>query len=315
MKQVLVVDKIHKSALDFFKEKGVKCTYLPEINYEKAVEIIQDYDAVLIRSKFKIDKNFIDKASNLKVIARAGAGLENIDTEYCKAKNIQVVNSPEGNRDAVAEHILAMLLMYFNKINIASAQVKNGVWDRENNWGEELSKKTVGIIGYGNMGQALAKRLACFDTEILVYDKYKTGFSNKMVKEVPLTEIQKNADILSFHVPLTNETKYYFDDEFAMKMQKQFYLINTSRGAVVNTKSLVKCLKNNKIKAAFLDVLEYEKFNFENAFLDTSNADLQYLIKSDNVVLTPHIAGWTNQSFEKISLIAAQKIVSNLALQ
>ncbi len=311
--KVLIIDKIHKDLISLLKSKGFSVDYQPEIEVDKFLSIVKNYDILILRSKFKIDKKIIDIADNLKVIGRAGAGLENIDIEYCNKKSIKVVNSPEGNRDAVAEHALGMLLMLFNKINIADKQIREGKWDRETNWGEELTGKTIGIIGYGNMGSTFASRLSSFDVNILVYDKYKTNFSNTYIKEVQLDEIFKKADIVSFHVPLNEETKYYFNDNFISKMAKNFYLINTSRGAVVNTDDLVKNIKTEKIKGACLDVLEYEKFNFENAFLEKNNNNLNYLINSNKVVLTPHVAGWTNQSYRKISVILGEKIIKLLS--
>ena len=312
MEKILIVDEIHKSALELFNKNNINTDYKPNINYNEALNIIQNYNGILIRSKFKIEKEFINKASNLKIIARAGAGLENIDTAYCLKKNIKVVNSPEGNKDAVGEHALGMLLMLFNKINLANNEVKNGIWNREKNWGEELNNKTIGIIGYGNMGQSFAEKLKGFNVEILVYDKYKTNFATNNIKEVKINDIYQNADIISFHVPLTNETKYYLNTKFINNMKKTFYLINTSRGKIVNTNDLLNALKTNKISGACLDVLEYENLNFENAFISKENKTLNQLIKLNNVILTPHIAGWTKQSFEKISVIAATKMINYL---
>jgi len=307
--RILIIDEVHNALIKTLSQANYTLDYLPKIASAKVFTIITDYDGIIVRSKMKITSELIDIAKNLKFIARVGAGLENIDTKYAKSKNIKVINSPEGNRDAVGEHALGMILNLFNKISIANSQVKSGVWDREANRGEEIGGKTIGIIGYGNTGSAFAKKLSGFDVEVLAYDKYKTGFSNKLVTESKLEELFEKIDILSFHVPLTDETKQMFNEKFINSFKKNIYIINTSRGEVVNTKDLVSALKTKRINGACLDVLEYEKLSFEDIFKTKSNTEFNYLINSENVILTPHIAGWTHQSYYKISKIIADKII------
>ena len=242
---------------------------------------------------------------NLKFIARSGAGMENIDLNYCNQKNIVCFNSPEGNRDAVAEHALGMLLSLFNKIHIADNEIRNGKWNREKNRGIELSGKTIGIIGYGNTGSAFAERLKGFNVNILVFDKYKKKYGNSFVKERSMKKIFAEADVLSLHIPLTEETKYLVNDAFIKKFKKKLFLINTSRGPIVKTDDLVKNLKRGKILGACLDVIEYEEGSFEK--MEDGSA-FEFLKKSENVILTPHIAGWTVESYRKLSQILADKI-------
>ena len=269
---------------------------------------IHNYDGFIIRSRFKIDKNFIDKATKLKFIGRVGAGLENIDCEYATSKNIELIAAPEGNRNAVGEHSLGMLLSLFNKLNKADKEVRNGKWLREENRGIELDGKTVGLIGYGNMGKSFAKKLRGFDVEILCYD-LKPNVSDSNCKQVSLQELQEKADVLSLHTPQTVLTKNMVNANFIKNFKKNFWLLNTARGTSVVTNDLVNALKSGKILGAGLDVLEYEKTSFENLFSDDKMPKaLQYLISSENVILSPHIAGWTIESKEKL----AQKIVDKI---
>jgi len=308
--RIIIIDEVHNALINTLIEANYQLNYVPKIKADELKTIVADYNGIIVRSKVKISSELIDLAKNLKFIARVGAGLENIDTEYAKSKNIKVINSPEGNRDAVGEHALGMLLNIFNKINIANTQVKTGIWDREQNRGEELGGKTIGIIGYGNTGSAFAKKLSGFNVKILAYDKYKKDFSDNYVTETNLNNLLNKVDILSFHVPLTDETKQMFNADFIQKIKNNIYLINTSRGEVVDTKDLVAALKNKKIKAACLDVLEYEKLSFEDIYKNNNNAEFNYLINSEDVILTPHIAGWTHQSYYKISKIIAEKIIA-----
>ena len=269
---------------------------------------IHNYDGFIIRSRFKIDKNFLDKATKLKFIGRVGAGLENIDCEYATSKNIELIAAPEGNRNAVGEHSLGMLLSLFNKLNKADKEVRNGKWLREENRGIELDGKTVGLIGYGNMGKSFAKKLRGFDVEILCYD-LKPNVSDNNCKQVSLQELQEKADVLSLHTPQTVLTKKMVNANFIKNFKKNFWLLNTARGTSVVTNDLVNALKSGKILGAGLDVLEYEKTSFENLFSDDKMPKaLQYLISSENVILSPHIAGWTIESKEKL----AQKIVDKI---
>jgi len=269
---------------------------------------IQDYHGIVIRSRFKIDKNFLDKALNLQFIARVGAGLESIDCDYAATKNINLIAAPEGNRNAVAEHSLGMLLSLFNKLNQADQEIRSGHWNREKNRGHELDGKTVGIIGYGNMGKSFAKKLRGFDVEVLCYDILENvGDAN--AKQVSLQELQEKADVLSLHIPWTPETDKLVNAAFITAFAKPFWLINTSRGKNVVTADLVEALKSDKILGAGLDVLEYEKLSFETLFEEDKVPDaFQYLLESDKVILSPHIAGWTFESHEKLAQTIVDKI-------
>lgn len=275
---------------------------------EKIESKIQDYHGIVIRSRFKIDKKFLDKAINLKFIARVGAGLESIDCQYALSKKIHLIAAPEGNRDAVAEHSLGMILALFNNLNVADAEIKSGHWKRESNRGHELDGKIVGIIGYGNMGKSFAKKLRGFDVEVLFYDIIENiGDSN--AKQVSLEELQQKADILSLHIPWTPETNNmvnaYFIDGFA----KPFWIINTSRGKNIVTADLVLAMQSGKILGAGLDVLEYEKLSFETLFQDAETPEaFKYLLKAKNTILSPHIAGWTFESHERLAQVIVNKI-------
>ena len=270
---------------------------------------IHDYDGIVIRSRFKIDKTFLDKATNLKFIARVGAGLESIDCDYATAKGVHLIAAPEGNRNAVAEHALGMLLSLFNNLNKANAEVKSGKWSRESNRGYELDGKTVGIIGYGNMGKAFAKKLRGFDVDVLCYD-IKENVGDENAKQVALEELQLKADVLSLHIPWTPETDRMVNTPFIESFAKAFWLINTARGKSVVTDDLVSALQLGKILGAGLDVLEYEKLSFEHLFTDGEMpVAFQYLINADNVILSPHIAGWTFESHAKLAQVIVDKIL------
>ena len=266
------------------------------------------YDGFIIRSRFSIDRNFLDKATNLKFIGRVGAGLENIDCEYAESKGISLIAAPEGNRNAVGEHSLGMLLSLFNKLNKADKEVRNGKWLREENRGIELDGRTVGLIGYGNMGKSFAKKLRGFDVEVLCYD-LKENVGDENCKQVSLKELQEKADVLSLHTPQTETTKNMVNANFINSFKKSFWLINTARGTSVVTKDLVVGLKNGKILGAGLDVLEYEKASFENLFSDDKMPEaFQYLINSENVILSPHVAGWTIESKARLAQTIVNKI-------
>ncbi|MNX70177.1 D-3-phosphoglycerate dehydrogenase [compost metagenome] len=276
---------------------------------------IQDYQGIVIRSRFKIDKTFLDKATNLQFIARVGAGLESIDCEYALSKNITLIAAPEGNRNAVAEHTLGMILSLFNKLNEADREIRSGHWNRESNRGHELDGKTVGIIGYGNMGKSFAKKLRGFDTEVLCYDiKENVGDSN--AKQVSLEELQQKADVLSLHIPWTPETDKMVDSDFISGFAKPFWIINTSRGKNIVTADLVDALQSGKILGAGLDVLEYEKLSFETLFQDKNTPEaFQYLLQAKNVILSPHIAGWTFESHERLAQVIVDKIKAKYSVQ
>ena len=278
--------------------------------YEQILDKIAQYDGVIIRSRIPLDARLLEKGKKLKFIARVGAGMENIDILKAQELGIKLLNSPEGNRDAVAEHCLGMLLVLMNRLFISANEVKNNIWLREENRGEEIKGKTFGLIGYGNMGKALAKRLSGFDCEVIFYD-VKPNLSDEFAKQVSLEELQANADILSLHIPLNDKTHYIIDEKFISEMKKSFYFINTSRGKNVKTSALIEGIKSGKVKGACLDVLEYEKSSFEN--LELENDDLQYLLNSEKVIVTPHIAGWTHQSKIKLAQTIVDKILSEFS--
>ena len=275
---------------------------------EEVENKIENYHGIVIRSRFKIDKTFIDKAKNLQFIARVGAGLESIDCDYAESKNITLIAAPEGNSNAVGEHALGMILSLFNKLNHANKEVKSGLWNRESNRGTELDGKTIGIIGYGNMGKSFAKKLRGFDVEVLCYDILpNVGDSN--AKQVSLEELQQKSDVLSLHIPWTPITDKMINTEFINQFAKPFWLINTARGKSVVTADLVAALQSGKILGAGLDVLEYEKLSFETLFEGEKPVAFEYLLQANNVLLTPHIAGWTIESKEKLAQVIVDKIV------
>jgi D-3-phosphoglycerate dehydrogenase len=270
---------------------------------------IEPYHGIVIRSRFKIDKTFLDKATNLQFIARVGAGLESIDCEYATAKGIHLIAAPEGNANAVGEQALGMLLSLFNNLNTANNEVKLGQWKRESNRGHELEGKTVGIIGYGNMGKSFAKKLRGFDVTVLCYD-ILPNIGDANATQVSLAELQERADVLSLHTPWTPVTDKMINTAFINKFKKPFWLINTARGNSVVTDDLVDALKSGKIVGAGLDVLEYEKLSFETLFEAEKPKAFDYLLQAQNVLLTPHIAGWTFESHEKLAQVIADKITS-----
>ena len=305
--KILLLDKNHPLITEQLSEKGFVLEEDFSSNYEQALEKIHLYEGVIIRSRIPLDAHFLEKAKNLKFIARVGAGMENIDTAKAQELGIKLINSPEGNKDAVAEHVLGTLLVLMNRLFISSNEVKKGIWLREENRGEEILGKTFGIIGYGNMGKAVAKRLSGFGCKTIFYD-IKPNLSDEFATQVSLQELQENADIISLHTPLTEDTLYMIDEEFISKMKKNFYFVNTARGKNLKTSALVNALKSGKVKGACLDVLEYEKTSFEN--LETKNGDLEYLLNSEKAIITPHIAGWTHESKIKLAQVIVDKILA-----
>ncbi|RZJ68507.1 MAG: hydroxyacid dehydrogenase [Flavobacterium sp.] len=305
--KILHLDSNHPLLLEQLAIAGFENFEDYKSSKEEIEAKIADYHGIVIRSRFKIDKTFLDKAVNLRFIARVGAGLESIDTEYAESKNIALIAAPEGNRNAVGEHSLAMLLSLFNKLNLADAEVKAGHWNREKNRGHELDGKTVGIIGYGNMGKSFAKKLRGFDVNVLCCDILKNvGDAN--AKQVSLEKLQQKSDVLSLHIPWTPQTDKMVNAEFIGAFQKPFWLINTSRGKNVVTDDLVSALKSGKILGAGLDVLEYEKSSFETLFSGEIPAAFRYLLESNNVILSPHIAGWTVESKQRLAQVIVDKI-------
>jgi len=306
--KILHLDKNHPILIEKLNAAG----FISVENYndpkEEIEKLIATYEGVVIRSRFKIDKRFIDAATNLKFIARVGAGLESIDVAYAKEKGILLIAAPEGNRNAVGEHTLAMLLSLFNKLNKADSEVRSGHWNREANRGVELDGKTVGIIGYGNMGKAFAKKLQGFDCEVICYD-IKDGVEDANATQVSLQELQAKADVVSLHTPWTPLTHKMVNKEFIAGFKKPFWLLNTARGKSVVTRDLVNALKTGKILGAGLDVLEYEKNSFESLFSTSPSEEFLNLLKMDNVLFTPHIAGWTVESKIKLAEVIARKII------
>jgi D-3-phosphoglycerate dehydrogenase / 2-oxoglutarate reductase len=312
MDNILIIDEVHPSMFEIFKSAEIAFEYQPDLDRANALVIIGNFQGVILRSKILADKEFIDAGKNLKVIGRTGAGMETIDISYAESKGIACINSPEGNRDAVGEQAIGMLLSLMNNLNKADAEVRNLIWDREGNRGIELNGKTVGIIGYGNMGGAFAKKLSGFDVKVIAYDKYKKKYGNQYAEEVSLDELLEQSDIISLHVPQTQETIAMVNDEFLGKCKKNIIVINTARGKVVKTDDLIKHLKTGHVIGAALDVLEYESFNFQD-FLSKKMPDaFNFLVQSNNVILTPHIAGWTVESKRKLSSVLAEKIVKLL---
>jgi D-3-phosphoglycerate dehydrogenase len=305
--KILHLDSNHPLLLNALDEAGF-INHQDYISPKEAVEVkIHEYNGIVIRSRFDIDKQFLDKATSLQFIARVGAGLESIDVAYADAKGVHLIAAPEGNRNAVSEHALGMLLSLFNKLNKADREIRSGKWIREGNRGHELDGKTVGIIGYGNMGKAFAKKLQGFETEVLCHDiKPMAGDGN--AKQVSLEELQQKADVLSLHTPWTPETNKMVNAEFINAFSKPFWLINTARGKSVVTQDLAAALQSGKILGAGLDVLEYEKSSFENLFTNEIPEAFQYLLDSENVLLSPHVAGWTYESHERLAQVIADKI-------
>ena len=304
--KILLLDKNHPLITEQLTAKGFSLDEDFTSSYDEVLAKIEGYDGIIIRSRIPVDQKFIEHAKNLKFIARVGAGMENIDVAFAQKSGIELISSPEGNRDAVAEQVLGMLLILMNRLFISSQEVKNGIWKREENRGEELLGKTVGLIGYGNMGKAVAKRLSGFGCKVIFHD-ILPDIADENATQVTLEILKKEADILSLHLPITDETHYLVNKKFISEMAKNFYFVNTARGKNVNTKDLVQAIKNGKVKGAALDVLEYEKSSFEN--LDGENEDLQYLLNYEKVIVTPHIAGWTIESKEKLAQVIVDKIL------
>ncbi|HQH18319.1 MAG TPA: NAD(P)-dependent oxidoreductase [Bacteroidales bacterium] len=307
---ILFIDSAHPCMKEVLEMNGFVCDDGTKMDVKEIHTIIHKYTGIIVRSRININKDFIDKATNLQFIGRVGAGMESIDIAYAQEKNVSCFNSPEGNRDAVGEQALGMLLSLMNNLNRADRQVRNGEWIREENRGFEIKGKTIAIIGYGNMGSSFARKLKGFEANVIAYDKYKQNYSDEFVQESSWNEIVEKADILSLHVPLTEETRYLINNSLIGKFKKDFWLINTARGPVVNTADLVLALKSGKIKGAALDVIEYEETSFESLSLKNMPAPWKYLVNNDKVILTPHIAGWTEESKEKLATVLAHKIIA-----
>lgn len=306
--KILFIDTAHGHLQQRLEKIGFECLIFPEYRYDDYLNIIGDFVGLVIRSKIPLDENLLSKATSLRFIARVGAGMENIDVDAATKMNIQCLNAPEGNRNAVAEHALGMLLALMNKLLLVDAEVRQGVWKRAENRGYEIKGKTVGIIGYGNTGSAFAQKLLGFEAQILAYDKYKTGFSTALVKESSMEEIFLKADILSLHVPLTSETEGLVDAAYLKQFDKPIFLVNTARGAVVRTADLLTALNLGQVRGACLDVLEFEKFSFEDLQQHSLPKTFHELLQRKDVVLSPHIAGWTYESHFLMAEVLAGKI-------
>ncbi len=308
LKKILFIDTAHPILAAQLNEMGFQTDYFPDYNYDDYIQIISDYEGVIIRSKVPLNAGLLRAATSLKFIARVGAGMENIDAETAEALGIICLNAPEGNRNAVAEHALGMLLAIMNHLLKVDAEVRNGIWIRAENRGFEIKGKTIGILGYGNTGSSFAKKLQGFEATILAYDKYKSGFGNEWVTESGMDQIFEEADILSLHLPLTDETQWLVDSMFLGRFRKPIYLINTSRGQIVRTADLVEALRNKTVSGACLDVLEFEKFSFEDIQQQQLPEVFQQLLRFPNVLLSPHIAGWTHESHRRMAEVLIEKI-------
>jgi D-3-phosphoglycerate dehydrogenase / 2-oxoglutarate reductase len=301
----LIIDEMHPSIIPMLEQISVRPDYHPGISREEILAMIGNYEGIMIRSKTSIDKELLSKAAKLKFIARAGSGMDQIDVEEAKRRNILIINAPEGNRDALGEHCVGLMLSLLNKIYISDDQVRKGVWDREGNRGYELKGKTVGLIGYGFMGSAVAEKLKSFQCRVIAYDKYRKDFSDEYVREVSLEQILEETDILSLHIPLSAETRGMIDEKYFSRFRKEIWFINTARGEILPLSALNKSLKTGKVRGAALDVLENEKLNKLN---QEQLHDFNELIASDRVLLTPHVGGWTHESYVRINEILAGKI-------
>lgn len=304
-RKVLIIDRMHESISPLLEDAGFVPDYQPNITPDEVHKHINEYAVLLLRSKMPVDAALLDKAKDLRVIGRAGAGLDQIDLEAVKARGIQLIHAPEGNRDAVAEHTVGMLLALLINLQKANAQVREGLWDREGNRGYELMGKTVGLIGFGCMGQAVAERLSGFGCQVMAYDKFRKGFGSDKVAEVSLEQLQNEADIVSFHIPLTAENRALVDETYIDRFRKDIFLINTARGEILPLDVLRNGLESGKIRAAALDVLENEKLN---QLSSKQQQNFDYLVGSSQVILSPHVAGWTHESYQKINQVLVSKL-------
>lgn len=308
---VLFLDEVHEILAKRLSEAGYECIHTENFSQEECLEALKEAEGIVIRSRFPMNETFLKDAIHLKFIARSGAGMENIDVPYCEQRGITLYNAPEGNRNAVGEHALGMLLSLMNKLHTADQEVRRGKWDREGNRGIELDGKTVGIIGYGNNGKSFAKKLRGFDVNVLVYDKYKQSFGSDFVKECTLDAVLDQADVISFHIPQNEETMYFANADFFGKITNPIFLLNLSRGKIVDTEALVTAIESGRVLGAGLDVLEYEKSSFESFFEQELPKPFQYLLNSPKVLLTPHVGGWTVESYFKLSNALADKILAD----
>jgi D-3-phosphoglycerate dehydrogenase / 2-oxoglutarate reductase len=307
-KNIIIAAEVHPDLIVAFQKKGHVVIYEPTITYNSLMRLINHAWGLVITTRLRIDKPLLDKATQLEWIGRLGSGMEMIDVDYATTKNIQCISTPEGNRQAVAEHVLGLILSYSKNILKSYLEIKEGLWLRTENRGVQLAGKTVGIVGYGNNGAAFAKLLQPFGVTVLAYDKYKQGFANDYIREASLEQIAKYADIISFHVPLTEETFHMINEPYLSSCERQPLLVNASRGKVMNTAAVIKALKNEWIGGACLDVLENEKIE---VLIDEEQKQFNWLLNQSNVILTPHIAGYSFESYKEMGQVLLQKLGMN----